>query len=318
MINAFNDDKPIKLNIHATLNYYCNVFDFELSILPSSTILTLKEQIISYLKYPKVEPILICNNELLCIDDKTLIDYCIENDDYIEFFVYAKQHINLQILTNDGKYFHLEPLKTDRIINIKEQIQEEEGIPVDKQKLFLNGIELNDKDAIQAYSCGGILDLSCSSDDSIVIFIKDRDQIFSIDASKNDTIKSIKFKIMSKEKYLIEDQILTFNEQLLNDDQTLNDCSISKGSVLLLNFDDKSMIQISIKCHFSAPTIDITNISKYAKVTHLKEIIYNLREIPINQQRIVFNTKTLDDYLGIHQYGIKNDSTLTLILRLRG
>ena len=208
IINASKDDKPIKLNTHATLNKYCNVFDFELQTLPTTTISALKEQIISHLEYPKVDATLICNNELLCIDNKTLADHCIENNDYIEFFFYAKKCVDLHIFTNDGKYILLEPLYTDRIINIKEQIHEKEGIPIDRQKLFLNNIELNDKDAIQAYTFGGRLDLVYSLDQCFIISIKDRDQVFPIDAKQNDTIKCIKNKIMSKEKYLIEDRKL--------------------------------------------------------------------------------------------------------------
>ena len=53
-------------------------------------------------------------------------------------------------------------------------------------------------------------------------------------------------------------------------------------------------------------------------VNEIKQKIQQKEGIPLEQQRLVFNGKQLEDNLKLGEYNISNDSTIHLVLRLRG
>ena len=76
------------------------------------------------------------------------------------------------------------------------------------------------------------------------------------------------------------------------------------------------MIHLSIK-NLTSKTIKIEtppNIS----VKLLKYFILIKEGYPISEQRLVFDGKQLENSKSIAEYGIQNESTLTLVLSLRG
>lgn len=53
-------------------------------------------------------------------------------------------------------------------------------------------------------------------------------------------------------------------------------------------------------------------------IIHLKRILHEREGIPINQQRLLFSGKQLDDTKTLGYYAIRQESTIDLLLRLRG
>ena len=53
-------------------------------------------------------------------------------------------------------------------------------------------------------------------------------------------------------------------------------------------------------------------------VREVKEAIFGSEQIPVDQQRLVFHGKQLEDNHNLQYYEITRDSTLHLVLRLRG
>jgi hypothetical protein len=59
-------------------------------------------------------------------------------------------------------------------------------------------------------------------------------------------------------------------------------------------------------------------IRPFDTILRVKQDIYEQDGLMIDQQKIVFNGKQLQDNICVHEYGIKENSRIHLILRLRG
>ncbi|ODM98428.1 Ubiquitin [Orchesella cincta] len=59
-------------------------------------------------------------------------------------------------------------------------------------------------------------------------------------------------------------------------------------------------------------------VNEYTTIDSLKIMIHDLEGIPIDQQRLIFETKQLEDGRTLKQYNISEQSILFLCLRLRG
>ncbi len=88
------------------------------------------------------------------------------------------------------------------------------------------------------------------------------------------------------------------------------------GTFDLDNVGTSKTIKVFIK-NLTGKTIPFS-ISPSAEVEDLKDMIRSQETIPIDQQRLIFQGKQLEDRRTLEDYNIKDESTLHLVLRLRG
>ena len=122
-------------------------------------------------------------------------------------------------------------------------------------------------------------------------------------------------KIYDKEGIHPNEQKLIFNDVYLNKYKTLSDYKIQRGDTLYLNNISNNM-NLIIK--LLTRTIILDNIEPLDTIENVIPKIYDKDGIPPDQQKFIYAGRKLEENRTLADYNIKKDTTLHLILKLKG
>uniref|UniRef100_A0A8D8C649 Polyubiquitin n=2 Tax=Culex pipiens TaxID=7175 RepID=A0A8D8C649_CULPI len=243
-------------------------------------------------------------------------------------------HIIIKSLaTKCGKHFTLQVEPSNTVQDVKVMIQQKAGCPTEQQCLIADSKVMEDGRTLADYSVQdkGTIHVAqqaggpCTDcNPSMEILVKTlTGKTIALRLRSFNSVGDVKIMVQEKEGFPPNQQRLIFDYQLLEDGRTLAGYNVKHGDAMLL------LLQSGGSCDVCNPNMEILvksltgktmtmPVRRFNTAEEVKIMIQQKEGIPLDQQRLVFNSKQLEDGRTLADYCIQNKDTIHLLIRLGG
>ena len=315
-----------KSNLHLVLRLHCTIFvktlsktTITLGVYTDTSIEVIKTKIRDKMGIPPDQQRLFFAGQELQ-NSSTLSKCNIKNESALYLLLVLDEGMRIFVKTLTGKIITLEAEASDTIENLKTRIQihDQDITPPDQQRLFFTGQELEDCRALCDYKIQKdfTLHLLTRVHEGIQIFVKTpTGETITVEAGGKDNIASVKTQIQFQGEADIPPghQGLFFYGKWLEDGCSLSQCNIENECTVHLEvFRLPDPMKVFVKTH--TQKIVVLEMEASTTIRMIKTKIEEEEGIPLDQQRVTFNGRQLDDGRTLSYYTIPRESILNLVL----
>lgn len=205
--------------------------------------------------------------------------------------------------TLTGQTIMLTVTPRDTVAQVKAMIEQQEGIPIAKQRLIFVGNQLHDDHYFLDYRIEheSAVHLVVREGDSFEVYVRapsGRSHVFEV--NPGDSVDQLKIKLRDREGIPCDIQQFFHNGQLLESNRSLLESNVISGSTLRLAIDQGRSTQVFVSLQ-TRDTFPLWVNGSYT-VLRVKEMIAEKKGIAPELQQIFFartnleNDRTLNDY----------------------
>ncbi|CAI7994897.1 Polyubiquitin-A, partial [Geodia barretti] len=231
-------------------------------------------------------------------DSWTLSDCNVNSNDLL----HLENVFAIHLKDPTGKTIRLEVASSNTIENVKAELEEQEGLPLDQQRLILDGRELQNVLTISHYGIlsGSLLDLVLVRDGEFLVCVKTCHKTVFLAVEANDTTKGVKAKFHRREGIPPDQQRITFQDRHMKDRLTLSDYGIHNKSTLGLQVGMQLFVDIP-----ADQTISLM-VNEEDTIETVMTKVFNKSGTFQDNHRLFFSGKQLNSRHTLSYYNICN------------